>query len=463
MTAFDLVIRGGAIAGGVPSDIAIRDGMIVTKIGAAGCSGREFDASGMTVLPGLIDHHIHILASAAKRSSCDLTGILREDEAIVALRAFARSKPMGSAVRAVGFDETEIGLPDAARLSQWLPEHPLRIQDRTGAVWLLNYAMLERLGSGPFPEGVERGVTGRPTGRIWRSDRWLREKLGAQLPDVERLARELASLGIVGVTDTSPENGPDQSALFEQMIERGDWPLRLQLMGNEHLPRSDSYQRGPLKLHYDGHHLPALDDLVARITVARQQERHIAAHCVTAEELAWYIAALDASGGAVVGDRVEHGSMISADMIAEIARRELTVVSQPAFIHARGDRYLATIKDTGDLYRLESLRRAGVVLAAGSDAPYGPLDPWLAMRCARERRTASGKQVAKVEGLAARLALEMFLRPLNPSPSVRQLVPGQRADCIVLKGSWDDILNEPDAARVVATFVAGKPVYERTA
>ena len=55
----ELVIRGGTIAGGSPSDIAIDEGL-VTAIGPQLPAAREeIDAAGLTVFPGLIDAHLH--------------------------------------------------------------------------------------------------------------------------------------------------------------------------------------------------------------------------------------------------------------------------------------------------------------------------------------------------------------------------------------------------------------------
>ncbi len=58
----------------------------------------------------------------------------------------------------------------------------------------------------------------------------------------------------------------------------------------------------------------------------------------------------------------------------------------------RVDDYLADV-DTDDIAHLwpcGSLIDAGIPVAAGSDAPYGPTDPWLAMATARSRLTRAG-------------------------------------------------------------------------
>ncbi|MBX6388532.1 MAG: N-acetylglucosamine-6-phosphate deacetylase [Frankia sp.] len=58
-----LVVRGGHAADGTPLALVITDGRIV-QLGAAapGADGREYDATGLTVLPGLIDLQVNGVA-----------------------------------------------------------------------------------------------------------------------------------------------------------------------------------------------------------------------------------------------------------------------------------------------------------------------------------------------------------------------------------------------------------------
>lgn len=63
MSDFDLVIRGGIVAGPAdvgPQDIGIKDGRI-TGLGDTvfGSSEAELDASGLYIFPGLVDPHVH--------------------------------------------------------------------------------------------------------------------------------------------------------------------------------------------------------------------------------------------------------------------------------------------------------------------------------------------------------------------------------------------------------------------
>jgi allantoinase len=58
--AYDLILRNGRLPGGSRNDIAVRDGRIADLGSAlAGSAEREVDASGLWILPGLIDTHVH--------------------------------------------------------------------------------------------------------------------------------------------------------------------------------------------------------------------------------------------------------------------------------------------------------------------------------------------------------------------------------------------------------------------
>ncbi|MDP3905989.1 amidohydrolase family protein [Novosphingobium sp.] len=440
-----LVLRDVRPWGGAAVDLALADGRITTIGRNLPRGTAEIDGRGDVLLPGLHDHHLHILATAARRHSVDLTGLV--DAAAVA-QALVAGRRHGGWVRAVSYDERAGGLPDAALLDQWLAGTPLRLQDRTGALWALNSAALALLGDTPPPSGAERDAHGQPTGRFWREDQWLAAALPAAVPDLAGLGQDLAALGLTGLTDAGANNGPAEAALLV-----GKLPQRLVLMGSEALKPGAGYALGPLKLLIDERDPPALDALAARIGWARQAGRNVAAHCVTEAELALFIAALDQAGGARAGDRIEHGGMIPAAFIPVMAEAGLTVVTNPAFIHDRGDRYRATLgaEQWDELYRAGSLLAAGIALRAGSDAPYAGIDPWLGMRTARDRLTRDGQLLGQGEAIAAAAALALYAQG--------EIAVGASADLILCAGTMTDVLADLCAERVRATIIGGTVAF----
>lgn len=450
--------------GGMAVDIAMADGVISAIGQGLPRISDEFDARGGVLLPGLHDHHLHILATAARRRSVGLAGLATADDVRAKLGEAAHAASPGQWLRAVDYDERAAGLPDRALLDCWVSDRPLRLQDRTGALWVLNSAALSLLDGHELPAGAERDSAGQLTGCFWREDRWLARAFPSAAPDLAALGSEFAALGLTGLTDAGAQNGPEAAATLGSAHVSGALPQQLVLMGREELPAGPGYRRGPLKLLIDERDPPDVDELSARILAARGQHRAVAAHCVTEVELALFLAALADGGGARPGDRIEHGGMIPEPFIPAIAAQGLTVVTNPAFVHDRGDRYRATVPEAqwGELYRAESLAAAGIPLAAGSDAPYASYDPWLAIRTARDRLTAGGAGLAAAEALGAKAALGLYLADgLAPGGAARRLAVDAPADLVLCAGMMEDVLGDLTAERVAATVIAGKLTFSR--
>ena len=67
MNAYDLAVRGGTITTATDTfrgDIGVRDGRIVAIADRIDGASREVDASGLIVMPGGIDSHVHLAQPA---------------------------------------------------------------------------------------------------------------------------------------------------------------------------------------------------------------------------------------------------------------------------------------------------------------------------------------------------------------------------------------------------------------
>jgi predicted amidohydrolase YtcJ len=450
----DLILRNVRPQGGALCDISIVDGSIAAIAPKLAVTGLEIDGEGRDIIPGLHDHHLHLFATAARKSSVDLSICDDLDKVCAALRQHSVSLARGAWLRATGLNVADGGVPDRHMLDGWISDLPMRIQDRTGALWLLNSRALDATGGAPWPDCVECDAAGCPTGRIWRGDSWLRSVLPAQPPSLHDLSRELAAFGITSVTDASVTNGHEEAALFEAARQSRSLLQKLTLMGRDDLPTSHHFERGPIKLLYDETELPEIADVAARITVARQQGRGVAAHCVTLGELLFFLAALDAAGGAKPGDRIEHGSIIPQSLLADLAHAGLKIVTQPGFIHTRGDRYLATLEPHSlpDLYRLQSLYDAGIEVLAGSDAPYGNIDPWQAISAAMTRTTAARQVFDESEGVPFDRALGLF-------SANQPITNGMAADLCLMSVPLAVLAKGVGQNPIAATFINGTCVH----
>ncbi|MCU0309729.1 MAG: amidohydrolase family protein [Acidimicrobiales bacterium] len=430
------------------------------------------DARGGALLPGLHDHHLHLLAWAARLGSVDLGPLVGPAAVDRHLTAAVAAPRTGRWLRVAGYDEHDHGPMDRDRLDATCGAVPVRVQHRSGLSWVVSTAGLVALGLDPAPgpgaaagdppAGVERADDGSATGWLHRLDGWLRGRVGAAPPDLAEVARRLAAHGITGVTDTTPSL--DDGALDLLVGARADGTLRARLtvLGRPDDDRLGPWaDLGPRKLVVDEHRGLDVDELARRMARVHDSGRAVAVHCVTRAECVAAVAALR-QAGARRGDRLEHASLLPPALDGYLATVPVTVVTQPSFVAERGDHYLAAVDpvDLPDLYRLASLRRAGVPVALSSDAPVASADPWAAVAASVERRTAAGVVLGPDEALTAGEALAGYLTPaLDPGGPVRTVEVGRPADLCLLHQPLAAALRAPSSDHVRFTFFGGEAVH----
>jgi predicted amidohydrolase YtcJ len=451
----------GAEVDGRIVDVLVRAGRVLNVSDAAerrrGTQPEAGDdiveANGAALLPGLHDHHIHLLALAAATRSVRVGpgDVTDADAFAAALRAADAALEPGRWVRAVGYHESVAGPLDRHVLDAIVRDRPVRVQHRSGAMWVVNSAALQALGPG--------NTEVMTTGRLYGLDAWLRERVPREALDLEHVGRMLLGFGVTGVTDATPTELSEVLALLATAVRDGALPQAVVVTGGSGLdPRAGAeLERGPVKLVVADHELPDLAGLVADITAAHRAGRNVAVHCVTRVGLLLALAAWDEAGSRA-GDRIEHGAVVHPEEAVRVAAHRLTVVTQPTFIAERGDDYLADVDpdDQPYLWPCAGLLRAGIAVGGSTDAPFGPSDPWQAIAAATTRQTPSGHILGKDERLDARRALDLFLGPpSSPGGPPRRIVPGAPADLCLLAAPLEEALRSPSAALVVATIRAG--------
>jgi len=462
----DLVLREVVVDGRLV-DVRASGGAIA-EIGrrlAARPGDDEVDGRRGALIPGLHDHHIHLVAlAAADRSpfvgppvvndAAQLTTVLHQSDAALG---------EGEWLRAIGYHESVAGPIDRWRLDSLVPDRPVRVQHRAGGAWVLNSRGLALVGVDASTDrtGVERDGDGRPTGRLLGLDRWLRERLPPHpVPDLAAVGRRLTSYGVTGVTDATPAGAIDDLLPLAEAAARGALPQHVVATGGPGLAAVElpsPLGRGPVKLVIEDYAVPPPATVVRWMRAARDAGRPVAVHCVTRDCLR---VALDAwrEVGVMPGDRIEHGSVVPPDLRAVVAGMGLAVVTQPGFVLERGDRYLASVdpEDLPHLYPCRSLIEAGIPVGGSTDAPYGHPDPWRDVAAAIERRTSSGAPLGLREAVSPERALALFLTPLDaPGGTPRRVEVGAAADLCLLDGPLSSVLEDPSSRRVALTVIGG--------
>jgi hypothetical protein len=254
----------------VKEAVAVKEGVIV----AVGTDGemrrwngpqtREINLGGRTVIPGLIDSHIHATVAGLNWDSELHWQSLRTLAAgLQQIAAAAKEKPAGTwIVVAGGWMPTQFAerrLPSRAELDGAAPGHPVYLQI-LGQAALLNSAALKALGitrETPDPPGgqFERDAkSGEPTGYALGAGAWeyVHDKIPRPTLDKARQGlrncfRELNRLGITSIGDLHTDNvNFAHRRLLDAMARTGDLTVRVNfyIAPNEAGDELDQLSRG---------------------------------------------------------------------------------------------------------------------------------------------------------------------------------------------------------------------------
>ena len=246
----DLILHNGRIvtvdgAFSVRQAVAVKAGRI-TAVGSdvdvlkeRGAATRVIDLKGKTVLPGLIDSHVHITGSALSEAKAKLPVF----DSIQTIQAYIREKakttPAGAWIvvpRTLPPRLKEMRMPTKADLDV-TKVHPVAFDG--SYVWSANSLALKMSGitkDTPNPPAgqVVKGPDGEPNGILRNAAQLLKgvpaleqgqeaEKAEA----VEKLLRLYAAAGLTSVADRAVE--PQDVKFFERMKAQGKLPVRIVL------------------------------------------------------------------------------------------------------------------------------------------------------------------------------------------------------------------------------------------
>jgi predicted amidohydrolase YtcJ len=226
------------------SALAVRDGRLIA-VGSdaavqatAGPATRRVDAGGRTLIPGLIDSHMHAIRAALSYATevnwIDAPSI---DEAMRRLRdAAGRARPGAWLIVAGGWTEQQFAekrRPTLAEVMRAVPDNPTYLQMFYSHVLMTPKALADvglSLETPPTGIGVERDGAGAMTGWLTGNivgisalfDRLPKPTYDDNLRGTRQFFGELNRLGVTGVIDPGGFNlGPAQyAALFQLWREK---------------------------------------------------------------------------------------------------------------------------------------------------------------------------------------------------------------------------------------------------
>lgn len=468
----DVHLAQGAIVDIAPAHALPRRGVVL-------------DGGGGCLVPGLWDHHVHVVQWALAAQRQPLGGAASAAEA-AAIMASAPVLPDGRRVGAGFRDALWPDAPTRAVLDAATGEVPTYlINADVHSVWL-NSAALRREG---FPLDFSGVLREEPAFEISRRLNDLAPEITDPL--VERMARAAAARGVVGIVDLDMAWNEDAwsrrtSAGFDLLrVQFGIYPQHLDRAIAEGLrtgavargAASDLVRVGPLKVITDGslgtrtaactHPYP--DDphdhgllTVDAETLVDLMTRATAAGLASAIHAIGDVAntnALDAFASTGAWGTIEHAQLVAHADVPRFGRLGVGASVQPE--HAIDDRDMTDslwAAQTAQPYPLRSLADSGANLLFGSDAPVSILDPWAAMAAAVYRTRDGREPWQPHQRLDASTALGASTQGGSTSPS--RIEPGAPADLVLcardpLRASETE-LREMD---VVATLLGGRVTH----
>lgn len=515
------VVVGGTLIDGtgrppVKDSVVVIDDEWVVAVGKKGeipiPEGAEvIDASGRTVLPGLIDAHVHFLGMGISMiQNLSLVNTASIVEALDLLRKRVSTAEKGEWIRGVGWDDSkweERRYATRFDLDAVSPDNPVMLVRVCGHLMTLNSRALEVTGitkdTADPPGGlIDRTPEGEPTGvlrdaghLVWKHIPPVTEETA--LEGLRMVCDHALSLGCTGVH----EAGLDGFGIrvYQRAIKEGSLKVRTYLMWRIGLAESmdalglstgfgnEMVRLGSAKMILDGSlgartaslFEPYDDDpstkgllmmqeeeLVERVKTIHKSGSQVAVHAIGDYAIELVIRAI----GEAIRDsprkghrhRIEHCELLSSNQIERIRSLGIVPSMQPNFAgewsgkdglyeNRLGKRRLRQ----NNPYRY--LLDEGVKVAFGSDCmPFNPLyGIWSAVNHpVRESRITLEEAV---KGFTLDAAYASFEEELKGS-----VEPGKLADITILEKDLTQLPSEEiKDVSVMMTIVGGKILYHK--
>ena len=489
-----------------------------------GASTRVVDLNGRTVIPGMVDAHGHVDNLGLALRTVDLTGTSSYDEVIARVVARAKTAQPGQWIIGRGWDQNDWGdtrFPTHDKLTAAVPNNPVYLTRIDGHAGLANAAALKAANitaQTRDPEGghIERAAGGAPAGVFVDNAQGLLRRVIPRATreevksEIQAAIAEAHKWGLTGVHDAGAS--AQVLDIYEELGKAGTLNFRMYAMiSDDSTTLAKWFARGPLvggydntlwvrsiKLYIDGalgsRGAALLDpyaDAANTNGLLVSKPEHIEAVAERALKTGFQVNthAIGDRGNRIVLDayeqaleavpvadhrfRIEHAQIINPDDIPRFAT--LGVIPSMQASHQTSDMYWAGTRlgSTRLLgaYAWRSLLNNGSIIPNGSDFPVEQVNPLISFHAAFSRQDEHDwppngwypeQKMTRDEALRS-ITLWPAYAAFQESV-IGSLTPGKLADFVVLD---QDIMRvAPEQVlrtQVLATYVSGKPVYERKA
>ena len=494
------------------------DGKVVRVLRAGEArpaAARVIDRGGLTVMPGLIDAHGHVMSLGLAALQLDLTGTKSVADLQQRLRAYAQATPGSGWITGRGWNQEMWPgqrMPTATDLDAAVADRPVWLERVDGHASVGNSLALKLAGIGPAsasPTGgrIEKDSSGRPTGLFIDAAAAL---VDAKVPAPSAKRRDQALLeaqrlllrnGLTAVADMG--TSLDDWAAMQRSGKAGRLQVRVMSYASgidplRAIARPTSWQFGDrlrmagVKLYADGalgsrgawlkrpyadaptsglrfHDDPELLSLAGRACGAGFQ---LAIHAIGDAANDQVIRTYEQLRGRcpkAARWRIEHAQVVDPADIPRLAKTGIIASMQP--VHQTSDRLMAEKRlDPPRLegaYAWATILGSGARLAFGSDFPVESPNPFHGLSAAISRQDPAGEPPGgwrPKERISLGTALSGFTRDAAyagfAEGQIGSLEPGKWADVIVVDRDVSAVDPQALAAtRVMETWIAGRKVY----
>lgn len=508
--------------------VAVKDGKIigVGKGGGDNFIGIETtveDAQGKTVIPGLIDSHMHAMFAAMDLSNVALEKCKSLDEMLGLLKGRAAVELPGKWIKGAAWNELSWNdgkKPDRAALDSVSTEHPIFAKRLCCHVIVANSMALKLAGitrDTPDPDGgrIGRDENGEPNGWLYENsamdlvEKVFPAKTEEELIDgIVGIGKYINSVGITSLIDCNMTF--DCMRSYKEAYKAGKLTYRDNMMfyldkaiGDipYHLNRikemvcvtgfgDDMLKMNGIKVTYDG--IPATGTAFMRKNYAHMPETR-GYTTITAEELKevcryaskynWQVGvhtigdaamdeALDAfeAGGVEKDNKKNRNYLIHAvfpreDMISRMKKMNTPVTLQPTIMGTMGEEAILTEEDCEVNQPAGWYFNEGIICGGSSDFPVVDCNPFIGMGKAISRRCMDGKVHGLQYCLTQKQALIMWT--MNSAyftfdeEKLGSIEVGKLADLLIIDRPILELQPEEiEKTKVLKTYLGGKLVYE---
>jgi predicted amidohydrolase YtcJ len=526
----DLIVTGATIhsvdnAYPSPQAFAVRDGRFVF-VGSAVDAMRLRDAhtvmldlTGKTVLPGLVDAHLHLTSIGMALHDVDLFGVGSEAELVARTAAFAK-RSLDTWIRGDGWDQNrwpDKAFPTHQSLSAAVGDRPVVLERIDGHAIFVNAKAMELAGitkTTPDPAGgrIVRDANGDATGVFIDNAMALIARV-VPPPTHEQLRRAAISAagechrwGVTGIGEAATTAG--DLAVFRELAAERTLDLRnyTRLVDDPQLLAA-AFAAGPLSGENDGRlwvrgvklfadgalgsHGAALlapySNDPSNTGLLRTTQTHIEAVSEQALRSGFQMSvhAIGDRANRVVLDayqtaltnvpahdhrfRIEHAQVLSPQDIPRFAQLKLIASMQTT--HQISDMAWAQTllgpQRVKGAYAWRSILDTGVIIANGTDAPVEPVNTLRTFHSAISRQNehdqpAGGwypeQRMTREEALKS---MTIWAASANFQDEViGSITPGKYADFVIMDRDWMQVPPETImGTKILATYFNGGEVF----